>query len=316
MSELMNRFFDLRDGLRAEKPRPESQTSAFAAAALIHSPGDVPELLARTRATRGVLEASRGRARAPHGAMAWLHGAILVAGDADPQAYLGAIGQLRERERVAKAGGLYARGSRAALVLSVGGATDAASIDRFFKLKKALRPPWWRSDASVTDTFAAAHALDDRSGEEILAARDRAERVFGADAKARGYKRDGARLTVLLRDAPEAVLGRFHALEEARRANPFVRRRVSRGLAMDWAASGQSVADLPAIESVLEAMPRQLASAGYARARLAHLIACGDKSEGPVESAMALAAVQAAQAAMMAAIVASTTAATTATSAS
>jgi hypothetical protein len=311
MTSSLDRFFELTDALRAGRPRPDRQAAAFTAVGLVHAAGDVDDLVAATRTAHDAILAGRGRMRAPSGSMRWIHAAMLAAAGVDTAHYLRVVEALQRLEKTAKAGSLYSGGTRAALVLGLAPDTDQGVAQRFFDLKRGLRPPWWRSNSAITDTFAAAHALAGATSTQVQAARERAIAVFGADKRARDFKRDGARLTVLRQDAPEAVLARFNGIEDARREDRFLRARSSRGLAMEWAASGQSASDLPVLSETIRALPRAVSSAGHARARLAHMIAFGDTSDNPAESATAMAAVIAAQAAAMAAIMAATTVTTT-----
>lgn len=311
MSQSLDRFSALSEALRDEKPRPERQAAAFAAAAQVHTSGEIAPLVAATRARYEALNSALGGFRAPEGAMRWVYAAMLAAHGVEISHFLGARAALRDERVASKTGGLHAGGSRAALILSLGEAGPQA-VQAFFEMKRALRPPWWRSDNAVTDTFAAAHVLSGSRPETVKAAREHAEAVFAADRRARDYKRDGARQCVLLEQAPEMVLARFNALEDARRADRFLRGRSDRSLTMEWAVAGRSPADLEELVRIVRAMPNHLTSVGYCRTRLAGLIAFDDCGHDPGRSASALAAVIAAQAAMIAAITAGTVAATSA----
>lgn len=312
MDAPLDRYIRLADGLRDTTPRPDRQAAAFAAVALVHADGVDGELIAATRSRFEALKAALGGFQAPNGAMRWVYAAMLAARQVEVSHFIGARHALRLARAASKTGALHAGGSRAALILSLGDASPGI-VDAFYAMKRAVRPPWWRSDDAVTDTFAAAHVLAGTRPEAVVASRSHAEAVFGADRRARGYKRDGARQCVLLEQAPEMVLARFNALEDARRADRFLRARSDRSMAMDWAASGRTPADLAEISRITRAMPKHLTSVGYGRTRLASLIAFDDHSRDPARSASALAAVIAAQAAMIAAITASSVAATSAT---
>lgn len=311
MDAPLDRFNRLADDLRDAKPRPDRQAAAFAAVALVHADGEDGELIAATRSRHEALKTALGGFQAPNGAMRWVYAAMLAAHQVDVRHFLGAREALRQARQDSKTGTLHAGGSRAALILSLGDAAPGI-VDAFYAMKRAVRPPWWRSDVAITDTFAAAHVLAGSRPEEIVDARSHAEAVLGGDRRARDYRRDGARQCVLLQQAPEIVLARFNALEDARRADRFLRGRSDRSLAMDWAASGRTPADLIALSRIAKAMPKHLGSVGYCRTRLAALIAFGDEARNPAGSASALAAVIAAQAAMIAAITAGSTAATAA----
>lgn len=309
----LDRFFALSEGLRDSAPRPDRQSAAFAAVALVHADGGVGPLIAATKARYEALKSGLGHFHAPSGAMRWVYAAMLAAHAVEISHFLGARNALREERAASKTGGLHAGGSRAALILSLGDA-GPQTVQGFFAMKRALRPPWWRSDDAITDTFAAAHVLSGARPDAVRAMRDHAELVLGADRRARGYRREGARQCVLLEQAPEMVLARFNALEDARRADRYLRGRSDRSMSMEWAAAGRSPADLTEISQFVRAMPNHLTSIGYCRTRLASLIAFNDHDKDPARSASALAAVIAAQAAMIAAITASTVAATSAAS--
>lgn len=313
MTQPLDRFFALSEALREGTPRPDRQAAAFAAVAQVHASGEIIPLVAATKARHEALKSALGSFQAPSGAMRWVYAAMLATHGVEVSHFLGARAALREERAASKTGALHAGGSRAALILSLGEAGPQA-VQAFFEMKRALRPPWWRSNDAVTDTFAAAHVLAGSQPGAVKAARERAETVFAADRRARGHRRDGARQSVLLEQAPEMVLARFNALEDARRADRYLRGRSDRSLAMEWAAAGRSPADLTEIGRIVRLMPNHLTSMGYCRTRLASLIAFDDHARDPARSASALAAVIAAQAAMVAAIAASTVATTSAAS--
>ncbi|WP_417498078.1 hypothetical protein [Maricaulis sp.] len=313
MTDPLARFIRLSDALREGRPRPDRQAAAFTAAALVHAEGQEAELVAACQARHDALETALGGFRAPNGSMRWVYAAMLAAHNVAVDNFLGARDALRQARAASNTGSLHAGGSRAALILSFGDATPQA-VDAFFEMKRTLRPPWWRANTAITDTFAAAHVLAGSHPAAVLAARAHAEAVFGADRQARGHRRDGARQCVLLEQSPEQMLVRFHQLEEARRAEPGLRGRSDRAMAMDWAAAGRTPADLAEIARVMAAMPKASTSVGHGRTRLAALIAFNDHERDPARSANALAAVIAAQAAMIAAASAATIAATSASS--
>jgi hypothetical protein len=302
----LDRFTQLTDALRDGKPRPDRQAAAFTAVALVHAKGEVAALVAETKAKHEALRQALGSFHAPEGSMRWVYAAMLTANQVEVAHFLSLRDQLRALNKQSKTGTLATGGARAALVLSLG-ETDVRSVPAFFDMKRALRPPWWRANVAITDTYAAAHVLAGADPASVIADRLRAETVFGADKRARDYKRDGARQAVLLGDAPEAVLARFNALEDARREDRFLRGRSVRSMSMDWAASGRSAMDLVKISQLAQALPKNLGSAGYGRARLATMIGFEGQEDDPVRSASALAAVVAAQAAMIAAVMVSTT---------
>ncbi|WP_417477405.1 hypothetical protein [Maricaulis sp.] len=313
MDTPLDRFTQLADSLRDTKPRPDQQAAAFAAVALVHARHPDTALVAATRSHHESLKSALGGFRAPNGSMRWVYAAMLAAHGVDTEHFLGARDALRQACAASKTGRLHAGGSRAALILCLGEAGPGV-VDAFYTMKRAVRPPWWRSDDSVTDTFAAAHVLAGSRPEAVVEARAHAEAVFGADQRARGHRRDGARQCVLLGQAPEIVLSQFNALEDARRADRFLRGRSDRSMTMEWAVAGRTPVDLVQISNLTSALPKQLTSVGFGRTRLASLIAFDDQARNPAGSASALAAVIAAQAAMIAAISASTIAATSAAS--
>ncbi|SDM05714.1 hypothetical protein [Maricaulis salignorans] len=313
MDTPLDRFTQLAASLRDTKPRPDQQAAAFAAVALVHAEHPATKLVAATRTHHESLKAALGSFQAPNGSMRWVYAAMLAAHGVDTGHFLGAREALRQACAASKTGRLHAGGARAALILSLGEAGPDV-VDAFYAMKRALRPPWWRSDDSVTDTFAAAHVLAGSRPETVVDARAHAEAVFGADRGTRGYRRDGARQCVLLGQAPEIVLSRFIALEDARRADRFLRGRSDRSMTMEWAVAGRTPADLTRISDMTRTMPKPLTSIGFCRTRLASLIAFDDQARNPAGSASALAAVIAAQAAMIAAITASSVAATSAAS--
>lgn len=312
----LDRFVQLMEGLRECRPRPEAQTAGFCAAALVHADMTVDAAIAATRTVHDDLAEGLGWRRTPNGAMRWLYAAMFAAQGVPASAFLTLKDRIKAQAREQGVRGIYEDGSRAALVLAMHPDGGDAHVDSFLALRDGLRPPWWRGNAAITDTFAAAHALGSMtSPDQVAEARERAIAVFAEDRQARSWKRDGARLTVLRGDSATSVLARFRDIETARRADRFLRGRSSRQLSMEWAAAGRSASDIAAISALTEALPRRLSATGYARARLAHMIAFGAESGDPAESATALAAVIAAQAAAMAAIIAASTAATsTATS--
>ena len=310
MKTPLDRYFQLTDALRDGKPRPDRQAAAFAAVALVHSKGEIAALATETKANYEALKLALGSFRAPEGSMRWVYAAMLTAHQVDVAHFIHLREQLRAQNKASKTGSLANGGARAALVLSLG-ETDANSIPAFYQMKRALRPPWWRSNVAITDTYAAAHVLAETDPQAVIADRLRTEAILGADKRARHYKRDGARHAVLLGDVGEAVLARFNALEDARREDRFLRGRSDRSMSMEWAASGRSAMDLVKIAQIAQALPKNLESAGYMRVRLATMIGFEAQGDDPVRSASALAAVVAAQAAMIAAVMVPVTAAAT-----
>lgn len=310
MRDPLTRFKSLRTTSKQESPKPDSDTRPFVAAALLDSDQDDADLIALTQANFAQLKDGVGWNQAPNGGMRWIYAAMITARAAEVSEFLATREALRDAVKASGTGSLHAGGARAALVLSLSPEGGVSRVPAFFEMKRALRPPWWRSDVAITDTFAAAHALTDARSEEVRAARDRARDVFSTDRQAKGHRNEGARLTVLREDSADAVLARFQALEAARKADRYLRGRTDRTLAMEWAASGRSASDLPKIAEVLNDLPKGITSMGYAQARLAQMIAFPNDGGDPIEGATALAAVVAAQAAMMTVIIASTVAVT------
>lgn len=310
-SAALARFNALSEALRADSPKPDKMGAAFTALALLRAEQDDAALVAQTRRNRETLNGALGGGRSPTGSLRWVYAAVLAAQQVDPARFLRLRDTLRETRKQVKSPGLYAGGSRAALVLCLAEANDTGAVRRFFDLKKGLSPPWWRSNSAVTDTYAAAHAATQTPLDTVQADRARAEAVFGADRLARHYRRDAAKLCVLLEQDPEEVLQRFHALETGRREIRALRSRSERSLAMSWAVEGLTAEELPALAAMVEALPRHLSSTGYARARIAAQILTADRPGQPVETVAALTAVIAAQTAAMAAIIAASTVTTT-----
>ena len=310
-SAALARFNALSEALRVESPKPDKMGAAFTALALLRAEGEDAALIAQTKRNRAAFNDALGGGRSPTGSLRWVYAAVLAAQQVDPARFLRLRDTLRETRKQVKSPGLYAGGSRAALVLCLADANDTGAVRRFFELKTGLTPPWWRSNSMVTDTYAAAHAATQTPLAKVQADRARAEEVFKADRIARNYRRDAAKLCVLLDREPNAVLARFQALETARRESRTLRSRSDRGLAMSWAVEGLTVEELPALEAIIEALPRHLSSTGFARARIAGQILTADRPGEPVETVAALTAVIAAQTAAMAAIIAASTVATT-----
>lgn len=317
MTENLDRLLAIEEALRAGRPRPDRTGARFAASALLagsRTPQDAGE------ATQSSYAALKSRlsgggwfsSSAPTGTLRWIYAAILAANEVPAERFLDTRAQLREQAKREHGSGLHAGGARAALVLSVSGEQSSYTLRRFFDLKRALTPPWWRRNGAVTDTFAAGHASRDDAPETVTRKRDAAIAVFSGDRLAKGHKREGARLCALLDRDPREVLARFTALEAARRENGYLKHRSDRSMTMEWATQGLETGDLAAIEAIMRALPRHMTSAGYAKARLAHLVHTEGGAGLPLGSVSALSAVLAAQAAMIAAITASSAATTSA----
>ena len=225
-------------------------------------------------------------------------------------ALCGLAGRAQREPRSLKTGGLGAGGARAALVLCAADLTPEDAAQRFFAMKQALNPPWWRRDASVTDTFAAAHAVRGDDPRSIVQARSRAEAIFGEDKRISGHKRTAARACGLFEAEPRTVLHTFQALDSVRKRERILRHRVTRSMLIEWTAQGLNEGDLDDVALILDALPSHCGVPGAGRARLAHLVHTSDQASLVAGEVSALAAIIAAQ---TAAIVAATTAATVAT---
>lgn len=320
MNETLARFEAIAGALREHKPRPDATGARFAAASLLAREGEAGVLTAETRARHDGLESGlKGgwfSASAPTGNLRWVYASLLAANDIPASRFLKTRERLRELAKDQQGPGLYAGGARAALVLSLASEPTSYTLRRFFELKRALTPPWWRRNNAVTDTFAAGHAAQDDAPETVQRRRDAALDVFAAHRRAKSHKHEGARLAALLDRHPREMIAAFDALKTARRENSWLKHRTDSTITMEWAAQGLSRADLDAIEAIMRALPKGVPNTGAARARLAHLIHTKGGSGLPAGSVSALSAVIAAQAASIAAITAASAAATSAAAAS
>lgn len=309
----LERLEALHTALREGRPRPDSTAAWFSASALLPADGAPDPLAAQTRTLHDALKDRIGRHAAPTGALRWAYAAILIRSGVDMDRFAALRDALRHARKASDTGALHAGGSRAALVLGAGDLEPAEAARRFFALKQALNPPWWRRDASVTDTFCAAHAVRGDDPRTIVQVRSRAEAVFREDRRARGHKRTGARACALREAEPRTVLKRFLALDAVRRRERILRHRVSREMLLDWAAEGLEESDLDAISQILDELPRRCGATGEGRAHLAYLVHTSDRESLTPGAVSALAAIIAAQ---TAAIMAATTAATVTTTSS
>lgn len=310
--EKLELYHDLVTGLRSGKPRPDKQTASFCAASLIANEAPTEELTTAIIQTHNQIRHALGRSRAPNGGVRWLYASLLTDNNIHPDVFLNAREALRSARKSGQIRSLYAGGSRAALVLSVSSEPDPAMVERFAEFKSALTPPWWRRNDAITDTFAAAHASTDQTVQAVLAMREAALEVFQAHRLTRGYKREGARQCALLDQPPASVLERFLTLEDARRANRFLKHRSDRSLTMQWAVEGLTPADLEQISDIIRALKSGPSGAGHLRTRLAHLIHTDGGRSTPAGSLSAFSAVLAAQAAVVATTVAATSVVVTA----
>ncbi|WP_295696128.1 hypothetical protein [uncultured Maricaulis sp.] len=312
----LNRYVAFHEALGRARPRPDGDSRPFAASALVRSPRgeaarDSRSLVQRTRENFRTLKEESGGWRAPSGAVRWIYAAMMAAQSIDMNRYFALRDALKAGRKASGTGTLYAGGSRAALVLSLSDESIDTLIPRFFAIKAAIKPPWWRRDVSITDMFSAAHAAEGASPADVAARREQAEAIFAADRVLRGHKREGARLCALMGTSPHQVIAGFADLRDAVRADRKLRSDHDKSMLVAWACEGLTAADIPALAEIREALPRQCRGAGHARTRLAHQVLVADRPAPPGSSISALTAVIAAQAAMMAAVIAASSAATT-----
>jgi hypothetical protein len=310
--EAITRLDTLQAALRAGRPRPDRLTAWYCASALVDLDAAPEDIASTVRASHGEITSTIGRHRAPTGEMRWAYGAILTARGAEVSRLAATREALRQGRAESKTGSLCAGGSRAALVMTVLGVEPGQAARDFFAMKAALNPPWWRRDTGITDMFAAAHVGKGDDPRAVARARERAVEVFSTDRRAKGYKRVGARACALYEAEPRTVLHAFTRLDDARRASKLLRHKVTRAMAMEWAAQGLTPADLDAIAALVQALPKKLGTISTGRSRLAHLIHTHGREGLPLGEITALAAIIAAQ---TAAIIAATSAATVATTA-
>lgn len=297
---------ELQQALRARRPRPDAIPAWFTASALLGAEGGADARVDACAATHAALGDAIGRHHAPSGSLRWIYAGLMTARQVPVERFAAAREALRAARKASKTGPLHAGGSRAALVLCLASENDTP-VERFYDMKRALRPPWWRADPAITDSFAAFHAARGDDPRLVRQARERARSVFKSDRRARNHKHEGARLCALMAVEPRSVLRRFQALQAAKADYKTIRWRASRSMIMEWAAQGLEPGDLAAIAQIRERLPKSVSTTASARTRLAHLIHIEDRElpEGGELSAMA--AVIAAQTAM---IVAATSAAT------
>jgi len=313
--EKMDRLEALYEQLRDRKPRPDKLGAWFSASALLTAEGEIEALVDQLVASHEEIRSTIGRGASPTGVLRWIYAGLLTAHQVPVERFAAARSALRASVRGTKTGSMYAGGSRAALILCLSTETDTP-VERFFEMKKALRPPWWRADSSVTDTYAAAHA--GRGDEPFLVKRkrDQAEQVFSEFAPARGARRDGAKLACLLGAEPRTVLRQFEALEAARKSNKILRRNVQRSALMTWAVQGLDVDDALAIAELSKSMPKSVQSMGEARTALAHLVYTSGRPGLYGEELAAMSAIIAAQTAVLVSVTAASSVVVTTTATS
>ena len=303
-AENLDRLEALFEAVRSQRPRPE-KLAAWLSASTLLTREDMPEALARTvGGTHDDLRKQLGW-RSPTGVLRWLYAAMLTQSDVPVERFLAARTALREGASGFKRMSLHAGGARAALMLCIG-SKDDTPVERFFEMREALTPPWWRANAAVTDTYAAIHAARGDMSAEVLARRRAAEAVFEAHPRARGHRRDGAKLCALLGADPREALARFKAMDAARQTHKPLRRYAFRQSYLLWAVQGLTVEDALAIHEVREALPRSVSSTGGARTALAHLVHTAGRNGVQDGALSAMDAVIAAQTAMMVSVIAAT----------
>ncbi len=309
MNGKLERLQALHTALRESRPRPDSTAAWFCASALLPLEGEPGALASSVGERYGAIREHVGRHAAPTGGLRWTYAGLLLRSGVEAERLAAVRDALRDHRAASKTGGLHAGGSRAALVLSADdlGPDDAAV--RFFAMKQALNPPWWRRDPSVTDIFAAAHAVRGDDPRTVAQARSRAEAVFRDHKLTRCHKRTGARACVLFEAEPRTVLRTFKTLDEVRKRERILRHRVPRSMLLEWTAQGLDESALDAVSKILSGLPRRCNVSGEGRARLAHLVHTSDQASLIPGEVSALAAIIAAQ---TAAIIAATTAATAA----
>ena len=307
----INRLNALYEGLRAERPKPDQTAAWFAASALVPAEGSVAELVAQTRTLHAAFKDVVGRHAAPSGSLRWVYAALMAHNGVPMERFAAARETLREQRKASKTGSLHAGGARAALVLCLASEADTP-FERFYEMKKAILPPWWRAYPQTTDTFAAFHAARGDDPRVVVQNRARAEEVFTSSRKARGHKREGARLCVLMDAEPRTVLRRYEGLLDARGSFRKIRSSLDRSFLMEWAAQGLETSDIEAIAEIREHLPKSVSTLGSARLRLAHLLHIQGRDVPEGGQLAAMAAVIAAQTAVIVAATSATTVAVTA----
>ena len=300
--------------LRSGKPRPGKDPAAFAVAAAFKAEGEPGAIAESVRATRNVLREALKKVHAPGEAQEWVYAAVLHAADRAPEPYLALRERLRADRPKGGDGKLHARGVLAALVLAAsaepGG--EAALIRRFFRLKAALRAPWWRRDLSKEDPILAAHAAQGDEPETVRTVRERAEAAFDGWRAGKDVKREAAHLAALLGADPQAAAARFDPLREAVKANKRLRHHLSKAAIGRLAVTGATTENIERIAQTAQALKdRKIAPMGGGVVSIATLIAGPGEDRLPAGAVAGFAAVQAAQTAMLTVVIASTTAATT-----
>ena len=319
LKDRLERVDALQAALRDGRPRPDKMAAWYCASALLDAGGAPEDVAVNVRGEREAIVEQIGKSRAPTGEMRWAYAAVLVArgvGAASLVAHRDAIRETwKSSDAYKKTGRPHAGGARAALVLSACGLDPDAGARAFFDMKVRLNPPCWRRDPGVTDLYCAAHAAKGDDPRIVAQARERAVAVFSEDGRAKGHKHAGAKACALFEAEPRTVLRRFHALDDKRKEIKGLRHRVTRDMAMEWAAQGLEPADMDAIAALMEALPKALRGVSTGRSRMAHLLLTHGRDGAEFGEISALAAVIAAQTAAVVAVMAATTATTTAATA-
>lgn len=304
----------LYEAFREGRPRPE-KLAAWLSAACLLTLDEAPEaLVEQARDRHEELKAELGW-RSPTGALRWLYAAMLTQNNIPVERFLAARGALRAQVSWMDRANLHAGGSRAALMLCIGSKEDTL-IERFLEMRDALQPPWWRSNAAITDTYAALHAARGDDPADILATRTSAEAIFSDHPRARGHKRDGGKVCALLKVDPSAAMARFEAFDAARQTHKALCRYGFRQRFVYWAVQGLSVDDALEIDSLRDALPRSVPSTADARTAVAHLVHTAGRAGLENDALSAMDAVIAAQTAMMVSVIAASTAVSSASASS
>lgn len=303
----LTRLEQAQDAVTAIKGGPRGAGAWFTAYALTPAAGDSAADTAAMQAVHRELRSALGGMRAPTGELRWIYAALLAGHGKTANGFLKLRDALKAGEKTGGAGRLYAGGARAALVLTLAGADYAQTIRRFFAIRQAIRPPWWRADPAITDLFAASHAARDDSPERVSRDRKAALAVFENERATRGLKHEGARLCALYDQPASEVRDRYLALREAMRGHRKLRYSGNRHIWLEWAAQGVTPADLPIIEANMQGLAK-VTQTGSARLRLAQLVWLGDRVDGALGAVPAMSAVIAAQTAAIIAVTTATTA--------
>lgn len=304
----------LYEALRQGRPRPDKLAAWLSAACLLTREDEAEALAGRVLKAHEEIKSGVGW-RSPTGALRWLYAAMLTQNDIPVERFLAARNAVRTQTSWLDRANLQAGGARAALMLCIGSVEDTP-IERFLDMREALSPPWWRTNAAITDTYAAIHAARGDDPAEVLAQREAAEAVFRANSRSRSHTRDGGKMCALLKVDPREAMARFEALDAARQTHKALRRHGFRQRFVQWAIQGLSVEDALEIDALREALPRSVPSTADARTALAHLVHTAGRAGLQDGALSAMDAVIAAQTAMMVSVIAASTAVTSASSAS